>query len=168
MSKPAASNSHSAVDALGSVQHLEDELESLRTQLEHSQRLASLGTLAAGVAHEINNILTPALAYAQLAKSHPDDASFHAKAIEKAITGIESASRIAEQILDFASNRSEPANACIRECLEAALGCMARDLAKDRIKLTVNVHAEAVVSIRPLALQQVMLNLILNARTAMH
>jgi len=47
------------------------EVEALRRQVRHMQRLASLGMQAAMVAHEFNNILTPMINYAQIARKNP-------------------------------------------------------------------------------------------------
>ncbi len=55
------------------LSEVEDRLAVVERQLAQAQRLATLGTLAAGIAHEINNILTPVLAYAQLARANPHD-----------------------------------------------------------------------------------------------
>jgi C4-dicarboxylate-specific signal transduction histidine kinase len=46
---------------------LQQQLESLRTQLTESQRLATIGTIAAVIAHEFNNLLTPIVSYSQYA-----------------------------------------------------------------------------------------------------
>jgi signal transduction histidine kinase len=165
MPKPAAS--HHIEPFVAPPEQPQREVDVLRRQVEHLQRLATLGTLAAGTIHEINNILTPALAYAQLAKSNPDDPALSVKAIEKAIDCIESASRIAQQVLSFAGNREEALAACVRGCVQKALDCLGRDPAKDRVTLAVNINADAMVAMRPLALQQVLLNLIINACNAM-
>ncbi len=145
----------------------EAELEDLRKELEHSQQLATLGTLTAGIAHEINNILTPVLAYAQLAWSNPADLSLRAKALERTIAGVQSASRITEAVLGFARADAETDRAVIAEVIDSSLACLGRDPARDGIRLTVDVDPDAAVRIQPLALQQVFLNLLLNAMTAL-
>jgi signal transduction histidine kinase len=145
----------------------EADLESLRKELDHTHQLATLGTLTAGIAHEINNILTPVLAYAQMAVGNPEDAALQAKALDRAIAGVESASRIIEAVLGFAraDEATRPAN--ISRVIEASLACLGRAPERDGVSLTLEVDPEAMVSIRPLALQQVMLNLVLNAVTAL-
>ncbi len=46
--------------ALRPLAEAEAQLEALRKELDHTHQLATLGTLTAGIAHEVNNILTPA------------------------------------------------------------------------------------------------------------
>ena len=149
------------------IANLAEEIERLKNELEHAQRLATLGVLAAGVAHEINNILTPVLAYAQLASSNPDDKQLHTKALERAASGVQSATQITQAMLGFAASGDQTDVANVHEALKSALDCIARDPAKDRIKLKIEVPQSLVVNIRPLALQQVFMNLILNAVSAM-
>lgn len=66
------------------VTRLEAQVQALTNQLRHAQRLATIGTVAAMVAHEFNNILTPILNYATLAKRNP---SLTDKALTHAATG---------------------------------------------------------------------------------
>ncbi len=155
-------------DVLARLQKAETDLEALRTELNHTCQLATLGTLTAGIAHEINNILTPVLAYAQLARSNPDDAALRAKALERTIAGVESASRITEAVLGFARSDNEAEHAVIADTIDSSLACLSRDPRRDGMRLVVDVDPAATVRIRPLALQQVLLNLILNSVSALH
>ncbi|MHC5002352.1 MAG: sensor histidine kinase [Planctomycetota bacterium] len=145
------------------LESVQAELDSIEQQLGHAQRLASIGTLAAGVAHEINNVLTPVLSYAHIARGRPDDSELQAKAYDKIIAGVESACEIVQAVLNFAKDREEEAAADVGAVLEGALRCLARDPEKDGITLATDVPPDSIVRIRPLALQQVLLNLLLNA-----
>ncbi len=142
-------------------------LDALEEHLAQAQRLAIIGTLAAGVAHEINNILTPVLSYAHLARSRSDDEDLRRKAFDKIIAGVESACEVAQAMLNFSSGQDEQASAEVGAALKAALGCLARDPAKDRIEMDTRIAPDTWVSIRPHALQQVFLNLIINASHAL-
>ena len=97
-----------ADEALEYLEQAAGTLQDLHGDMEHVHRLATLGTLAASIAHEINNILTPVLGYAQLAKSDPGDADLQAKALDRAIAGVEAASTIAAAILRFGQPRGRP------------------------------------------------------------
>ena len=60
----SAALADSLTERLGQLQQ---QLESLRTQLTESQRLATIGTISAVIAHEFNNLLTPIVSYSQYA-----------------------------------------------------------------------------------------------------
>ena len=157
-----------AQDILSRMQQAEAELDALRGELDHCHQLATLGTLTAGIAHEINNILTPVLAYAQLARSNPNDTALRAKALDRAIAGVQAASRITEAVLGFARNDDGGEQAVIVDAIDSSIACLSRDPARDGVRVVVDVDAEMHVQIRPLALQQVLLNLILNALSVLH
>ena len=153
---------------LSQVDELEGRLRDLQEVLHHADRLATVGTLAAGVAHEVNNQLTPALAYAQILRSSRSDLTEHEqKAIDRVITGIESASRILSAILDLAAPPSsgEPARIC--DAVERAVGCLGTPLARDHIRLAMEVPENLRVSAPAQAVQQIILNLLINARKAL-
>lgn len=158
----------SADEALEYLEQAAGTLQDLHGDMEHVHRLATLGTLAASIAHEINNILTPVLGYAQLAKSDPGDADLQAKALDRAIAGVEAASTIAEAMLGFAQpsgRRNDPA--IVKNVVDASLACMARKPDKDGIQLHTDVDPSFAVQMPPLSLQQVIINLLLNAFTAL-
>ena len=153
-------------ELLAHFEQLEAQFQQVRDGLTHSHRLATLGTIASIVAHEYNNILTPVISYAQLALADPDDPALMRKAVEKALSGAERAARISSSLLGFAREGDEQQVALLPKTIAEAVSCLGRDPAKDGITLKVAVP-EVTVAIPPLNLQQVMLNLILNARKAM-
>ena len=148
---------------LDEAQHRVDDLQ---RGMMRSHRLATLGTLASVVAHEYNNILTPVISYAQLALGRPEDQDLLIKAVERALQGAERAARISTSMLDFARDSEGPEYASLPEAVEEALQCMAREPAKDGIELELDLPRVR-VAIPALALQQVLINLMLNARKAM-
>lgn len=159
--------------ALQEIDQLQDRVAALTAALDHRERLATLGTIAGLIAHEFNNILTPVMSYAQMALAKPDDRELTAKALGKAVEGTERASAIAAAILGFVRDdtagvpRGTPCTVRVSTALEGALECLAREPAKDGIRLEVGVPDDLVVRMKPVALQHVLLNLILNARAAM-
>jgi signal transduction histidine kinase len=146
---------------------LEQRILSVERELEHTQRLATVGTIAAGIAHEVNNLLTPPLAYAQLAQGRPDDDALARKAIAACVAGIEDCMRILGAVLDLSSPHNEDARADVADALAGALDCLGRDLSRDRIALECRMLPGVIAAISPLALQQVLLNLLLNATAAL-
>lgn len=153
-------------EVLAHFERLEAQFQKVREGLTHSHRLTTLGTLASFIAHEYNNILTPIISYAQLALGQPDDAELMRKAVEKALAGAERAAKISSSLLGFAREGDEQAVADVPAAIHDALGCLGRDPSKDGIRVTIDVPP-ARVAIAPLSLQQVVLNLVLNARKAM-
>ena len=158
----------SPTSILSQVDELEGRLRSLQEVLHHADRLATVGTVAAGVAHEVNNQLTPALAYAQILRSSRSDLTEHEqKAIDRVIAGIESASSILSAILELAAPPSsgEPARIC--EAIDRAVGCLGAPLERDRILLHVEVADDLSSTAPSQAVQQIILNLLINARKAL-
>lgn len=158
------------------------ELLRLRASLEHAQRLATLGTIAGLIAHEFNNLLTPVMSYAQMAMDDPGNAALTKKALERAAEGAERASQIATAILDFAKQDLEipPAGASgsglesleagrvdVGAAVKSMFSCLARDPAKDGVRFTFHGEHAGTALMRPVALQQILLNLVLNAKRAM-
>ena len=61
-------------EALDRLDQIDEQFNLAKDGLEHLQRLATLGTLSAMVAHELNNILAPVIGYSQMALANPGDA----------------------------------------------------------------------------------------------
>ena len=151
---------------LAHFEQLEAQFQKVREGLTHSHRLATLGTIASVIAHEYNNILTPIISYAQLALASPDDHEAMRKAVEKALSGAERAANISSSLLGFAREQDHEHVAKVRTVIEEAIACLGRRPEKDGINLVVDVP-DVTVAMSPLNLQQVLLNLALNARKAM-
>lgn len=152
---------------LAHFEELEAQLQQVREGLTHSHRLATLGTIASIIAHEYNNILTPIISYAQLSLKNPEDAALMKKAVEKALLGAERAAHISGSLLGFARENDQKQHAArLRPVIDEAVACMARDPKKDGIQLSIDVP-DVQVAISPVSLQQVLLNLFLNAKQAM-
>jgi signal transduction histidine kinase len=146
------------------VARLENEVRGLRERVRRSQRMASLGTMAAMVAHEFNNILTPIINYAHLAQGNP---ALTEKAIAKAADGGERARVICRAILGMSGEEcDELADASVAELVSETLSAMARDPRKDGIELRLNVPEGLRIRTRRIELEQVLMNLLLNARRA--
>lgn len=150
------------------VDELQRRVRELEGDLDRTHRLATLGTLAGSIAHEFNNILTPVLSYAQMALAAPHDRAMMAKALQKAVDGTEKAAQVASAMLGFIRDDSSPGWADVGEVVSDALVCLGRDTPnKDGIRHKVIVPAGMRALIRSVALQQVVMNLVLNAIQAM-
>ena len=83
-----------------------EEIEALRRQVVELQRVSSLGVLAGGICHELNNALTPILNYAKLGLRNPDP-EFRRRAFEKILDGAERAAAITGGVLGLARPRAD-------------------------------------------------------------
>lgn len=153
-------------ELLHRLENLETQLASLRRELEHLGRLATVGEISAGVAHEINNVLTPAFAYVQLAQADEANEKLRTTAINRAATSMDAASQIASAVLALAHPGNDAAACNVEESVRRALECLPRDPRRDGITIESQIDPTANACIAPLALQQVMLNLLLNATRA--
>jgi signal transduction histidine kinase len=151
---------------LAELERVEAQFAQLREHLTHTHRLATLGTLSSVVAHEYNNVLTPVINYARLALSEGSDPELMRKALNKCLDGAQRATQISHSLLGFSRQDEAPAEANLRETIEEAIACLGRDPAKDGIELRTDLP-EATVAMNPLNLQQVVVNLVLNAKKAM-
>ncbi len=142
-------------------------MASLQDQVQRLQRMASLGTVAAMLAHEFNNLLTPIISYSQYALSR-DDPALLRTAVEKTHGSAERLSTLCGRILGLATDdRMGPTDTKIKPLLLEAVGCLGRDLDKDSIALSVEAPNDLTARVRPAALRQILFNLVLNARQAM-
>ena len=92
------------------IELLQQQLDSLREQLTESQRLATIGTIAAVIAHEFNNLLTPIVSYSQFAlqsaESQKPDMDLIRKALGKSFQAATKAGKICNSMLGLARGES--------------------------------------------------------------
>ncbi len=148
-------------------QRLAEQIDSLRKQLREAQRLAALGTMSAMVAHEFNNLMTPVISYAQYAQEKGDEALLK-RAVDKALQQARRASQMCDRILGLATQQHlAPGPVEIGPLVNETIAGLGRDLSKDNIQVRVNIPQGLRVRANAGQLQQVLFNLVLNARQAM-
>jgi len=144
-----------------------EEWEALRRQVVELQRVSSLGVLAGSICHELNNALTPILSYAKLGLRNPDP-EFRRRAFEKIQEGAERAAAITGGVLGLARPRADRRSAAdLARLVEEVLMLTSKDLSKYRVKVDFQVDARPHARVNPAQIQQVLLNLVINARQAM-
>lgn len=147
------------------------QLDDLREQLTESQRLATIGTIAAVIAHEFNNLLTPIVSYSQFAlqsaQSENPDLELIKKALSKAFQSSSKAGKICQSMLGLARGECSVGVVPVQKVIDEVLLVMARDPQKDGVALRVQVQPELMVHGDAVQLEQVLLNLLINARQAM-
>jgi signal transduction histidine kinase len=117
----------------------------------------------------LNNALTPILNYAKLGLRNPDPA-YRERALKQIVESAERAATISRGMLGLArlgtaSVDREPAD--LAQLVEEVVLLVAKDLAKHRVRLDVKVSGGPRARVEPAQIQQVLINLLINARQAM-
>ena len=144
-----------------------EQVQLLKEQLARAQRMTALGELLGTTTHEYNNVLMTVLNYAKMGIRHKDEAT-RDKAFEKILAAGERAARITNSILGLARNRSgdfEPTD--LAQLIDDALVLLERELRKYRIAIDTRINPAPMALVNPNQIQQVLLNLLINARQAM-
>lgn len=157
-------------EAPGMVILMEDltQLENLEAELAHSDRLASIGRLAAGVAHEIGNPVTGIASIAQNLKYEEEPAAIEQSA-QDILTQTGRITNIVQSLMNF--SRSSNAGQSLQPVVLAEILQDALDLVQlvhkhDRLQYRIDCNAELVVMADRQRLAQVFVNLLNNASDA--
>jgi signal transduction histidine kinase len=145
-----------------------EQNKDLKLQVCQLQALANIGITTTMIAHEINNLLTPVGNYAALAMMHSDDSALQKKALEKTVKNCTNATQIMKSMLALASGEArEKKLTPLRELIDGIFASLCRDFAKDSIQVELDIDDEICIWAVPVEIQQVFMNIILNARDAM-
>jgi signal transduction histidine kinase len=143
------------------------ETEQLRQQLLQAQRLSSVGELASSVAHEFNNILTTVINYAKIGLRSAADVPSK-QAFEKILKSGQRAAGIVSSMLGYARSSSTQRTLVDLVALtEEVLLLTEKDLIKHRVRLEKRLIGRPKVPGVPGQIEQILINLIINARQAM-
>jgi PAS domain S-box-containing protein len=145
----------------------EEERKQLEQKAQFSSRLASVGELASGVAHEINNPLTAVIGYAHLLLGRADIPADIRRDIEVINEGAQRVAGIIKKLLVFARQaRPERTYVDVNEIINTTLELRAYSLQSHNIKVILQLDPDLPMTVAdPGQLQQVFLNLIMNAET---
>ena len=150
-----------------SESELRRQIEQLQLQLNQSQRMATLGELVSTTTHEFNNVLMAIINYTQLAmrQSDPDARQ---RTLQKVLDAGERAAKITNSVLGAARNRSAAFESVqLKTLLEDTLVLVEREMRKYRIDVKTDFDDIPATRARGSEIQQVILNLLINARQAM-
>jgi len=146
----------------------EAEKQRLESQLQQTQKMETIGTLAGGIAHDFNNILFPILGYSEmLLDDFPEDSQFYDD-LNKIYTGAIRAKGLVKQILTFSrQERSDLKLMKIQPIIKEALKFI-----RSTIPTTININQDiqsncGVIKADPTQIHQVIMNLTTNAYHAM-
>lgn len=145
------------------------ELRRLETQLMQSARIASLGVMAGGIAHELRNPLGIISANAQLLQQRFEDPALADQCLDKIYQATKRASLIIENLLKFARQGGERFTVVdVEAVLQETIALLANQVVLENVALVRDLRAGPVtVYGNAEMLQQVFTNLILNACNAM-
>jgi C4-dicarboxylate-specific signal transduction histidine kinase len=148
---------------------MREELQLLQRQVIRQERLAAIGVLVSGVAHELNNPLQAILGFSellQLADGIPDhvraDLSLIQKESARASAIIRNLSRFGRQ------QTSEPTLVRLDEVVASVVELRQRKAEEANIQLSVHLASRAMVTAIFTELQQVLLNFVINAEQALN
>jgi PAS domain S-box-containing protein len=169
-----APTGHFGVSAVGNIIIIEDVTERvhLEEQLQISDKMASVGLLAAGVAHEVNTPLTGISSFTQMLLSSADPEDPKTRMLEKIEQQTFRAAKIVNGLLNLsrstASNADETVPVDLNAVVSDVLALLEPQLVAGKVKVRRELSpSPALVGGIEHKLQQVFLNLFLNARDAM-
>ncbi|MCC7085253.1 MAG: sensor histidine kinase [Pirellulales bacterium] len=146
---------------------LEQQIAILKGQLAQAQKLTAMGELVGTTTHEFNNVLMTIINYAKLGLRHQDTAT-RDKALDKILNAANRAAKITNGILAFARNRSqslEPTD--LRRVIDDSLLLLEREMVKYRVRVETQIQSTPLAMANGNQIQQVLLNLLINARQSM-
>jgi signal transduction histidine kinase/ActR/RegA family two-component response regulator len=167
-SEQLASANRELVRQIGEREQAERALRDSEEQLRQSQKLESLGTLAGGVAHDFNNILTVIASYTDLMLAGADPGSSAYADLTQVRDAVQRASGLTNQLLAFGRKQVLQPKVIDLNANVTSVEKMVRRLIGEHIEVrTVKSPALGRVKADPTQIEQVILNLAINARDAM-
>lgn len=139
-------------------------------RIMESERLAHIGQLAAGVAHEINNPLTGIVTYSHLLLERAKSGNGNREFLEKIVKQADRCREIIRGLLDFARQRKpDKRSSNVNRVLEECLSLVENQALFHNIKIVKNLAPDLPkVFMDPSQIQQVFMNMIINAAEAMN
>lgn len=142
-------------------------LVEMRQQLMQAQKLTSVGALASSITHEFNNILMTVINYAKMGLRHKEPAT-RDKAFDRILSAGQRAAKITTGMLSYAKGKTTQREAFrLTQLVEDVLVLVEKDLQVHRIRLEKNFDENVWAEVNSGQIQQVLINLIINARQAM-
>ena len=157
-----------ARDITAEKQKIEKEKRSLEAQLRQSQKLESVGRLAGGVAHDLNNMLAVIIGYSNFGLDDTPSGSVLHKDLEEILQAAERAKGLTRQLLAFARKQIlEMSNLSINTVITGFAKMIKRLIGEDiSIKMVLGESLPH-INADPGMMEQILLNLAVNARDAM-
>jgi PAS domain S-box-containing protein len=146
----------------------EDALRESQTQLLHSQKIEAVGRLAGGIAHDFNNLLTVILGFSNALLNELEEGHWAREDVTEINESAERAAALTRQLLTFSRRQVLQSEVVDLNERVAGLEEMLRRLLGEDVELELDLHPEvAAVEGDPYQFEQVLINLVVNARDAM-
>jgi PAS domain S-box-containing protein len=167
-------NCRSVIDDRGSVRYYEGTIESitdrkrLEAQLRNAQKMESIGTLAGGVAHDFNNILTTIMGYCSLVMMKAGKGDPLLGYIDQIMEAANRASTLTHSLLSFSRKQVAETKAIdVNETIKGVEKLLRRIIGEDIELRTVLCLEKSVVIVGDGQIGQILMNIATNARDAM-
>jgi two-component system cell cycle sensor histidine kinase/response regulator CckA len=162
--RDAAGEIRGVVSAISDV----TERKRLEQQLLQAQKMDAVGRLAGGVAHDFNNLLTAISAYSELLLGSLDERDPRCLEAHEIRQAAQRGAGLTRQLLSFSRNQVVQPQVVTADSVVSSLTNLMRRLIGEDIELTLITSAtDACVKVDPGQLEQVLVNLVVNARDAM-
>lgn len=154
---------------MDSFNEMARKLSEAQMQISQSDKLASVGRLAAGVAHEINNPLTGVLTYSSFMLKRSDQYPELKEDLEVIVRETKRCREIVKGLLDFSRQSTfKKSDANLNEVMERAIEVVSKQISLKNITVEKSFEENLpIVCIDPNQIQQVVVNLLVNASDAM-
>jgi two-component system cell cycle sensor histidine kinase/response regulator CckA len=152
---------------ISDLKKVESEKASLHLQLLQSEKMNALGQLAGGVAHDFNNLLNVIIGYCTLAQNTADDPDLVRQNTDRAISAAIDATGLVRQLLAFGRKQVLHSNAVELNVLIESQCQMLQRLVGENVRIHFTPGDAVWVMVDAVQLQQVLMNLVINARDAM-
>jgi PAS domain S-box-containing protein len=144
------------------------ESKELEERLRQSQKMEAVGQLAGGIAHDFNNLLTAIIGYGELLAKRIGDQPRARRDIDEIHKAATRAASLTKQLLAFSRKQVlQPKVLDLNAVVEDVKRMLQRLIGEDVQLVTALAHSLSLVKADPGQLEQVMLNLAVNARDAM-
>ncbi|NTW71557.1 MAG: PAS domain S-box protein [Eubacteriaceae bacterium] len=161
---------YSIVHDITEKKNLEDSKIQVEAHLRQQQKLEAIGTLAGGVAHEINNPINGIMNYAQLILDDPEDINRNKSFAREIIHETERVAEIVKNLLQFSRQEKQSHSyARLEDIIEQTVSLLRMIIKRDQIQLIIQVDENLPdFKCRSQQIQQVLMNLLTNARDALN
>jgi len=142
--------------------------KTLEDQLRHSQKMEGIGQLAGGIAHDFNNILNVIIGYGSLIEGNMKENDPSRAHLKEILLAGDRAARLTQSLLAFSRKQIiDPAPHDLNEIIKGVEGILRRTIGEDIELISIHSIEKPTVLVDRGQMEQVLLNLAINARDAM-